>query len=177
MTRIKILGMGRVGSILASNIIASDLQVSHIYIYDNAPDHLLGECLDLQDMADILKRKISVEIKHAYTEADIYVITAGIPRYSMDEKHDFEGNYFIVKSCLGLCNPKRPVIVATNPKEELKKTIKGKRIIFCGYKLDKSREKRHGMDGELIAKSILNSKGFTAFGISAEIIETIRGLI
>lgn len=176
--RISILGVGRVGSSIASHIIASDIDATELYLHDIDIKKVMADMQDLKDMAFILGSK--VDIKMGVGPSDLYIITAGIPRKISKEKHNIEDNWNIVRYCLTLCDLDKPIIIATNPKEKINERVKelyaDRQIYVSGFMLDNVRAERKGEDPERIAEFILDNKGYTNHGITAEVMNIIRGI-
>lgn len=178
--KVKVLGMGNVGSTVAAHLISSDLPITHLYLWDEFRGILSGHEYDLRDMANVLKKTMTISKSYDIGDADIFILAVGLARKTSHEQQQFGANFMIVKECLKMCNPERPVIIVTNPydkiTERLNKEYPLRDFIGAGYKLDNSRKLAYSVDPERIAEYILDSKGCTAFGIAAEVLEIVRFL-
>jgi len=173
--RITIFGMGRVGSTLASFIVASSLPVSNLHIYDTNKQVSLGNYYDLINMRDLLRKKMKITIGYDKL-SDAYIITAGIPRKSGERSFDYPANFQIVQSCLSKCSLKSKVFLLTNPTEKLASSfskIGYDNIIPIGDLLDKVRIKLRDQPEE-IANTIIDTKGYSNFGCIAEVLLRLR---
>lgn len=175
--KIAIYGAGRVGSSIASALLFN-YPIKRLEIHDTDYRKALGEVQDLKDLATITELDTLITTKHG--EVDLSIITAGLPRRSSREQHNFEDNYAVVRYALSMIDLSNPVIIATNPKEKIKKALdkdpfmRGKKIFVAGFELDNARKKRTGQDPEMVAEFILDNKGYTSHGITAEVIELIQ---
>jgi malate/lactate dehydrogenase len=178
--KVKILGMGNVGSIIASHLVASDLPITHLYIWDTFLGIAAGNEYDLKDLNNVLGKYIDISINQTVSDADIFIVASGLARKTSHEEQHHAANYQIVRRCMKMCNPERPIIIVTNPydwiSEKMNKEYPLRDVIGAGYRLDASRRKAYGTDPERIAEYILDSKGYTAFGIAGEVLQIVRFL-
>jgi malate/lactate dehydrogenase len=173
--KITILGVGRVGSTLASHLLASPLKITDLCIYDDNRKKMLGEYLDLINFATLVKKPTKITMGYDLP-ADICIITAGMPRNSGERSFDFERNFDITHSCLLKCPEKAKVFLVTNPAERLAKRLKktdSHKIIPIGEHLDKARRKLT-KNPEEIADMIIDNKGYSNFGCIGEIILRLK---
>lgn len=139
---------------------------------------MIGNYYDLQDCADVYEKNIKINIGN--WESDIYIITAGIPRIKSSDVHDFWENYNIVRRLLERCAPEKPILIATNPVKLICKQIEKEfniKTIPITDLLDSARETRTDDNPENVAIAIIDNKGYTEFGVAAEIVQTIKILI
>jgi malate/lactate dehydrogenase len=178
--KIAILGTGRVGASIASHLLAGfpRFPLEAIYLHDVDIRKAKAEKQDLNDMRDILKKPTRIDLLAPEHEPDLYIITAGIPRKSSFMKHDFHGNLRVVRRCIDLCVPGKPILLVTNPIKELfeaaSKQYRDRIIHPIGFELDGVRVERTGMDPEKTAEFILDNKGYTAHGVTAEVLRVVR---
>jgi malate/lactate dehydrogenase len=168
--KVCIIGMGRCGSSIAFALLMSR-KIKTIYCDDIDKKRLIGEIEDLKDASSILN---SSEIKPGFSEdCDVYIISAGFPREdsSISKKNLIELNEGVVESIMRKIPKDRKVIIVTNPSDYFAKKYKA---IEGGEILDRIRHKRTRGDPERVAEKILDNKGYTNWGISAEILKRLR---
>lgn len=174
--KISILGLGNVGSVLASHLIASDrICVDELNIYDVNKKTLRGNYYDLLDMRDVLGK--GTRIRTGVHESDVYIITAGKPRKSSKEEWNYPKNLQIVLNCVSKCGNNSKIMIITNPVERITNFLKRmgyKNVIPVGKYLDAARFLRTRNDPEKVAVQILDSKGYTNFGVVAEVLKRLE---
>lgn len=169
--KIGIIGMGKVGSSVAFGLLCLP-KVKEIGIYDIKKNLLEGEYRDLGHASWFLRGKNIVQKKtmNSFNACDLIIITAGKPRLFVDIFDDelYRINKNIVKKILftlrrnGCSIPLHKIWIVTNPVERLAREFG---LLPCGPNLDRVREVTDKKDG----KYILAKKGYTSWGITAEI--------
>ncbi len=168
--KIQIIGVGIVGSTIANNLIINGFDISELILCDINENKLLGEFRDLSDAKRILGRdmKIIPTIK-PYKNADFHVICIGDRFYLNSMNELMPKNYNAVETIVKQL--KGEILIVTNPAITITRLLKYKNYnVRCmGDVLDKVRENM-GYDG----KDIRLLKGYTNWGISAEILQHIK---
>jgi len=177
--KVCVIGLGRVGTALLSALISSNLDISEISLYDKNAMLMVGQLNDARDMVEVMGK--NVEIRSGVDrEADVFILTLGKPRKSGSSDFDFEANLVSVAEVLPMCDLDKPIFLVTNPVKRLAKSIKRhfslKQLVLIGDLLDQAREKRTGVDGEGVARFILDNKGYTNLGCVGEILVRLKKL-
>lgn len=149
--KLLIIGAGNVGAQLAYLSLFSS-HLDKILLYDIKKELLLGKVLDLNHSAQVLKKDLEFKAVEDLkkTEADIVVITAGMPRTEGMTRFDLlDINVEIVKNIITDLNPvcfeKSIFIMVSNPVDVLTyyfykiSNIKREKIIGLGGILDTAR--------------------------------------
>jgi L-lactate dehydrogenase len=188
LTKINIIGIGNVGSALACALISrfDDLE---IILTDIDSKKLKGEYIDLSNMSFILgENKITMSNEPVF--ADIYVHCYGKNSGNMvsrEKLYEFNKEKFsLCMQKVGSLNPLAWNIIATNPTGKLGElaTMFSSRIICCSVILDNTRIKQSYSYGRHespicvdLYREIMDSKGYTNFGVVGEIVYTIQELL
>jgi malate/lactate dehydrogenase len=161
--------MGIVGSTIANNILVGFFDVGELYICDIDKGNLLGQYRDLSDAKKILRRDLKIYPVANPVKADIHIICVGDRFYINSMSELMPENYKLVSKLINGLDGK--IIIVTNPSETITSKLKGQGfdVSVGGDLLDRVRESR-GYTG----KEIRLLKGYTNFGISAEILLTLR---
>jgi len=173
MKAISIIGLGNVGSILASHILVNVRSIDNLYIYDINTSKMFANYLDLMDMKDILGIPTTINLGIPKKNA-IYIITAGRPRKSSEDDYNFNHNYKIVKQIVEKIGKDELIYIITNPTDRITKMLKkdGYNVKSIGVVLDNSRYSRFG-NSDVIAGIIIDWKGYTAFGVVADVLKNL----
>ena len=164
--------MGVVGSTVANNIIVGFFDVNELYICDIDQNILKGQFRDLSDAKRLLGRDLKImPVTKPIKDADINIICVGERFYVENMNELMPMNYDLVRKIVAGLRGK--ILVVTNPADTITRllTLKGYDVQIAGDLLDNARENM-GYTG----KEIRLLKGFTNFGISAEILLLLRGL-
>lgn len=167
---IQVIGMGIVGSTVANNIIVGFFNVNELYICDIDKNILLGQFRDLSDAKRLLGRDLKIiPIMKPIKNADLHIICVGERFYINSMNELMPENYNLVLDIAKRINGK--MLIVTNPADTITRLLKLQNydVHIAGDLLDKVRENM-GYDG----KEIRLLKGFTNFGISAEILLLLR---
>lgn len=170
--KIQIIGMGIVGSTVANNIIVGFYNIDELYICDIDQNNLKGQFRDLSDAKRLLGRNLKIiPVVKPEKDADIHIVCVGERFYVNDMKELLHGNYELVYKIVRELEGE--ILIVTNPADTITNMLKsdGFDVREAGALLDKARENM-GYTG----KCIRLLKGFTNFGISAEILLLLRKL-
>jgi L-lactate dehydrogenase len=168
---VQIIGMGRTGSSIAFGLLATGT-ANLVFCDDIDRKKLYGEIQDLKDAVAIFQNKCFV-FNGFSKSCDVYIITAGFPRKTIRpmNKRMKEKNIKIVSGIMKKIPKNRLVIIVTNPSKTLSGIFNA---IEGGEILDKARKARTKHDPEKTANSIIRNKGYTNWGITAEIIYRLK---
>jgi len=169
--KIQVIGLGVVGSSVANNLIIQGFDISELYLCDIDKNKLLGEFRDLSDAKRILGRDMKIIPTHKpERDADFHVICVGERFYLENMNELMPGNYDLVKVILKRIK-RGKILIVTNPADIITRLIKLRDYdAECmGYILD---DVRIGMGYN--GKDIRLLKGFTNWGISAEVLKFIK---
>ena len=149
--KILIIGAGNVGAHVGYLMLFTD-SVDEVLIYDIQKDILKGKVLDLSHAGGVLKKDVKFTVVEdlSTVEADIVVITAGMPRKEGMTRFDLlEVNTKILDQIINGINKrlieKSIFIIVSNPVDVLtyyfynKTAIDRKRLIGMAGALDKGR--------------------------------------
>lgn len=200
MGKIGIIGLGKVGGVLAFQLLEKNYDIS---VYDVKEDYLRAQILDLEDA---FNKKIEIKQIKEMKECELIVICAGVPRKENQTREDlFEINKKIIESILNeLEGYKGKIITITNPVDKINEIVAekfGKEKSFgFGGELDKSRVfnetgkeiEVRGIHGEKLILSeqqeimekvnernnfIIKNKGYTEYGPAKKLCELIEILM
>lgn len=139
MGKIGIIGLGKVGGVLAFQLLEKNYDIS---VYDINEEYLKAQILDLEDA---FNKKIEIKQIKEMKECELIVICAGVPRKENQTREDlFEINKKIIESILNeLEGYEGKIITITNPVDKINEIVArkfGKENSFgFGGELDKSR--------------------------------------
>jgi L-lactate dehydrogenase len=172
--KVGIIGLGKVGSTIAYTLLFMP-RIREILVMDISRKRLDAEVADLNHASCILHGRAVVR-EASYEEMrklDAIVIAAGFARTEiwgifMTDAEMYERNKPVVKSIMRKLGRKRgrTVYLVTNPSVMLAADFK---IIPTGVILDKVRKRTDKVDG----LQILSGKGYTNWGITAEVVARI----
>lgn len=168
--KIQIIGVGVVGSTIANNIIIGAYDVDSLILCDVDEERLLGQFRDLCDSKNISARDLTIiPVTKPEYRADIHIICVGERVYKESVNELMAVNFKLVKELVKVISGK--ILIVTNPSDKITRLLKfkGYDVEVAGNLLDKIREGR-GYTG----KDIRLLKGYTNFGISAEILKYIK---
>jgi len=188
--KIQIIGIGRVGSTIASLLIASNID-SDIILTDINGELMMAEYYDLSVMARQFRFYGRLLYSSDIQKADIYVIVCGESRkpYSgMSKQGLYESNLKIVEPVfkqIAELSPCSWTLIATNPSSLLAR--KGldyiQKAIPLGLETDTIEDRLSQLFGrhetihkQDIGEYIFRTKGYTNFGIAGEAVRIIRQL-
>lgn len=176
--KVVIFGLGRVGGTLASYLLASSLPITELAINDIDKKKELGEYYDLLNFSQLMGKDVLLQHGHL-DDADVCIITAGLPRQSGERSFNYQKNLDIVVSCLSKCPHESKVLLVTNPTERIANALKNiskfHDVTVIGEYLDDVRQHLHD-DPEEIANIIVDNKGYSSFGCIAEIMLRINSM-
>lgn len=197
MHKIGIIGLGKVGGLLAFQLLDKNYEVS---VYDINEEYLKAQILDLEDA---FNKKIKIKQINEMKECDIIVICAGVPRKENQTREDlFDINKKIIESILEKMEGyEGNVVTITNPVDKINEIVARKfgweKSFGFGGELDKSRVMNEagkeievrGIHGENLILSeqqeimekvkernnfIIKNKGYTEYGPAKKLCELIE---
>ena len=200
MHKIGIIGLGKVGGLLAFQLLEKNYQIS---VYDIKEEYLKAQILDLEDG---FNKKIQIKQINEMKDNEIIVICAGIQRKENQSREDlFEINKKIIEPILEqLEGYEGKIITITNPVDKINEIVAKKygreKSFGCGGELDKSRVMNEagkeievkGIHGEKLILSeqqeimekvkernnfIIKNKGYTEYGPAKKLCELIEILV
>jgi malate dehydrogenase len=200
MHKVGIIGLGKVGGILAFQLLERNYDIS---VYDINEEYLKAQVLDLEDA---FNKKIQIKQIEDMKECEIIVICAGVQRkVNQTRENLFEVNKKIIESILEKLNGyEGKIITITNPVDKINEIVAikiGRENSFgFGGELDKSRVMNEagkeievrGIHGENLILSeqqeimekvkernnfIIKNKGYTEYGPAKKLCELVEILI
>jgi len=200
MHKIGIVGLGKVGGLLAFQLLEKKYEV---YVNDINEEYLKAQILDLEDA---FNKKVEIKKIEDMKECELIVICAGVQRKENQTREDlFEINKKIIESVLEkISGYKGKIITITNPVDRINEIVAlkfGKENCFgFGGELDKSRIfnesgkeiEIEGIHGEKLILSeqqeimenvrernnyIIKNKGYTEYGPAKKIFEFVELIV
>ncbi len=197
MYKIGIIGLGKVGGLLAFQLLEKKYEIS---VYDIKKEYLKAQILDLEDA---FNKKIQINEINEMKSNDIIVICAGVQRKENQTREDlFKVNQKIIESILNeLKGYEGKIITITNPVDKINEIVANKfgkeKCYGFGGELDKSRVMNEagkeievrGIHGENLILSeqqevmeivkkrnnfIIKNKGYTEYGPAKKLFEFIE---
>ena len=172
--KVLIVGAGRVGASVAFALIQKGRHiVERLDIWEVDRQRMMGEIYDLRDAAIISKSGITVGVGEKNRRYDIVIVCAGRSRRFIGESDSdlFNDNKNIV---MGIARKfiGRKFLIVTNPPERLSR-IAGRLVNAepMGKMLDEARR----IQGRKDSSHILRNKGYTNWGIAAEVVRELWG--
>lgn len=175
--KVCIVGMGRTGSQIAFSLLLSKKPRLSLALVDINEGKLMAEFLDLSDASNLFSpifMGASSTIDFVL-DSDIFIITAGKARASSKEDFAIGENLKLVRSICEKIGRQKPIWIVTNPPAGIAETLsdEGFNCIPIGSELDFQRT-LSGNEAHEIAGKIIDGKGFTSFGIAAEVLLRIK---
>ena len=145
MHKIGIVGLGKVGGLLAFQLLEKKYEV---YVNDINEEYLKAQILDLEDA---FNKKVEIKKIEDMKECELIVICAGVQRKENQTREDlFEINKKIIESVLEkISGYKGKIITITNPVDRINEIVA----------LKFGKEKCFGFGGELDKNRIRNESG------------------
>lgn len=189
MTKIQIFGVGIVGSTIASLII-SKFKFVDLILTDTNKDLLYSQFYELKVLSKHINPTAIIKKSSDVEKADIYIICCGKRRKKEQPKIElFEENWNIIEPIIeeiSLQNNKSWTLIVTNPPTALSQKAMDyiPRVIPIGLITDDIEKKLLSVSGSHeynddidIGEQIFEKKGYTNFGVSGEVINTLNTII
>lgn len=171
--KIGIIGAGRVGSLLAFTLLFVP-KIKEIWVYDKDENRLEGEVVDLCHARSVLPGENWPKIFKASSLVNLRentkkrIICAGAARNNVESNRDlYRKNKKTIDNITRTLGPGQYIV--TNPIEMFASEFEHKPL---GLFLESVREITDGKTGGYI----LQKKGYTCYGIAAEIYREFGGL-
>lgn len=177
-------GAGKVGSQVAFGLIILN-DCFKLDLIDIDKKRLYGEMADMKQAAEVLRKQITIENVEEPRGSDYYVICAG--RSGSDRLALYDDNKKIILPYIQMIARERyeesVVLMVTNPSTKLTQMALDylPLVIPIGNKLDNARLRlcqvnaSHEMPSiQAKYSEVAINKGWTAFGVAAEVISNIR---
>jgi len=185
---VTVFGLGRVGSQVAYQLLMSDQIFYEIDLIDTDERTLTGQYNDLLQANEIIDAHTRINCPNKVKASDCFVICAGSRiQHGNDRKLLLKKNTKIIKEIVHdiakVRNDDSITLMVTNPSTELTKIALDyiPNVLPMGNMLDNARLRLCNVSGSH-EKPCINSqyelvkenKGYTSFGITSEVIKTIR---
>lgn len=175
--RICVVGVGRTGGAVAAALVYAQVPFTELVLVDEVKAIATAEVFDTRDADMIMTGRPEERIRTGRATGlfDYCVVCIGESRRSVSEGEWelYQKNIDPCRGVIGLIQA-HTYLVVTNPSvaiaEHLSKEFSKKEIIAMGVHLDEVRFKQ----GFYTAEHILVRKGYTQWGIAAEVINYIK---
>jgi len=171
--QIAICGVGRVGQEISLMLVYRGY---NIVLYDINEKLLRAEKIELEIAKNIFKSRSVITISNEPPNADIYVVSCGLPRNSVDEPHNFAYNLEAVKDAISNADYDKLILLITNPTKKIKNVLDGmgyRNVIVIGDIMDRTRIRLYGSIKKP-RRDVFEGKGFVSHGVTAEVLSFLN---